>query len=465
MKGRSVACAVLAVIFCATACGARLTSAERAAGIAALTRNGGTSQAGTVSSGLGATNSNSSGATASGPVSGPTGPVASASAASTLPPGGNGGATDRGVTGNSITLATAADVTGVQPGIFRAAWQAMSALAAYVNSTGGIYGRQIKPLLLDSRADSVANRAAVQQACDQAFALVGSMSAFDDGGASVGQKCGIPDLSAITVNAARQTATNVYAASPNRPDRINTSWMRYIKGKYPEEIKHSAMLWLNAGATAQNGAQRLKAMTAMGYNFVYKAEVQVLEGNYSPYVQAMKDKGVQLVNMVADYQSVIRVQKSMEQAGWFPKVRLWDSVIYSQNYLTTGGSAVNGGLVFLNTAMFEEVANNPEMQLYEQWLQRTAPGAVPDYFGMYAWSAGRLFQKAALAAGPKLTRAALFAQVKQIHNWSDYGLHASHDVGNTLEANCTLFAEVRNGHFVRIYPSKSWDCSGSLMKT
>jgi ABC-type branched-subunit amino acid transport system substrate-binding protein len=464
MRVRAAAAIFFVLALAASGCGARLTDAERAAGINALLHNnGGSSSTGAPSSGPGATSSVASGPGATGTVAGGAAPSASASAS--LPPGGNGGKTDVGVTGNTVTLATVADVTGVQPGIFRSAWQAMTALNAYVNSTGGIYGRQLKTLLLDSRADSVANRAAVTQACEQSFAMVGSMSAFDDGGASVGEKCGIPDISAITVNAARQTATNVYAASPNRPDYVNTSWMRYIQRLHPAEAKHSAMLWLNAGATSQNAAQDVKAMSALGYTFVYKTEVQVLEGNYSPYVQAMKEKGVQLVTMVADYQSIQRIQKSMEQAGWFPKVRLWNSVIYSQNYITTGGTAVNGGIVFLNTAMFEEAANNPEMQLYEQWLQRTSPGAVPDYFGMYAWSAGRLFQKAAIAAGPKLTRAALFAAIKQIHAWSDYGMHATHDIGNKLEANCTLFAEVRNRHFVRTFPSNGWNCEGSLMKT
>jgi hypothetical protein len=119
----------------------------------------------------------------------------------------------------------------------------------------------------------------------------------------------------------------------------------------------------------------------------------------------------------------------------------------------------------MNTAMFEEASSNPEMQLYESWLQRVAPGAVPDYFGLYAWSAGRLFQKAALAAGPKLTRAALFAQLKQIHAWNDYGLHAVQDVGNKREANCTLYMEIRDQKFVRIFPSSGWNCAGSLMPT
>src|SRR5207237_7660800 len=218
---------------------------------------------------------------------------------------------------------------------------AMSAVTAYINSQGGICGRQLKDLQLDSQADSTQNRAAVQQACTQSFALVGSMSAFDDGGASVGQQCGIPDISAITVNAARSNASNGYPADPVGPNYINTSWGLQIKQRYPDAIKKSAFITLNAGASVQNGNQRIKALTKMGYNFVYKTQVQVVESNYSPYVQAMQQKGVEFIDMLADFQSIYRLQKAMLQAGWFPQIRVWDSVAYSPSYLKDGGAAVN----------------------------------------------------------------------------------------------------------------------------
>jgi len=122
-------------------------------------------------------------------------------------------------------------------------------------------------------------------------------------------------------------------------------------------------------------------------------------------------------------------------------------------------------LLFLNTALIEEASSNPEMQLYEQWLQRAAPGALPDYFGIYAWSAGRLFLKAAQQVGAKLTRKALFAALKSIHSWNDFGMHVAHDIGAKREANCTLYAEVKNGRFVRTYPTSDWSCVGALMRT
>ena len=459
MRARAAA-GLLAVALVATGCGARLTTAQRDSVIGGLVNDTGTGP----SAGPQATTSAGPGAGPSGTGGPSIGPSAGGSSAP-LPPGGNGGSTDLGVTGSSIKLSTVADVSGVQPGIFRSAWQAMQAAAAYINSTGGIYGRQISNLLLDSQADSTANRAAVTQACEQSFAMVGSMSAFDDGGASVGQQCGIPDISAITVNHARSVATNVYPASPNGPNYFNTAWGQYIKQRYPEPIKHSAMLWLNAGATAQNSRQRIDALTRLGYNFVYKTETGVLEPNYQPYVNAMQKAGVQFVNMVADYQSIVRLQKAMQQQGWFPVVRVWDSVAYSANFLKLAGTSGNGALVFINTAMFEEASSNPELRLYETWLQRVAPGAVPDYFGVYAWSAGRLFQKAALAAGPKLTRKAVFEQLKLIHDWSDFGMHITQDIGNKKEGNCTLYMEIRNQQFARIYPSSGWWCNGPLMAT
>jgi hypothetical protein len=308
--------------------------------------------------------------------------------------------------------------------------------------------------------------------------MVGSMSAFDDGGASVGQSCGIPDISAITVNAARSTASNVYPAYPVGPNYFNTAWGTYVKNTYPNAIKHAGFITLNAGASVQNGNQRIKALTNLGYNFVYKAQVQVLEANYTPFVQNMKNAGVQFIDMVSDYQSTVRLQKAMEQQGWYPEVRVWDSAVYSPNYLTQGGTAVQDNnssacsvtpkpcpaLLFLNTGLIEEASSNPEMQLYTQWLQRAAPGAVPDYFGIYAW-AGRLFIKAAAQVGAKLTRKALFAALQSIHSWNDFGMHVAHDIGAKREANCALFAEVKNGRFVRTSPASGWTCAGSLMKT
>ncbi len=473
MRTRTAAAVAFLLLF-ASACGARLTDDERALGVGV--RGGG---------GTGNAISNpTANPTATGGIGGPIGSGTNAGGTGSAVGNGSGAvscgsaatnpASDIGVSRNQIEIATASDITGVQPGLFKSTHQAISAFAAMVNSQGGICGRSVKPLLLDSKADSTANAAAVRQACDSQFALVGSMSAFDNGGADIGEQCGIPDLSAITVNPARQLAKNVYAAFPQRPDKLPTGPATYIKSKYPDAIKHAAMLYLNAGVTKANAFQRIKAYESVGFDFggpsrsrVY--EVQVLEANYSPFVQKMKDAGVKYVNMVANYQSIQKLLQAMEQNEFFPEVRDWDSVAYSPTFVQYNGrtfTAANGSLVFLTTATAEEAAGIPEMQLYMSWLSRVAPGAKPDFFGFYAWSAARLFQKLATEIGPRLTRKALFAAVKNVLHWSGNGMHVDHNVGGKLSSPCFLYLTIKNGGFSRTHPSGGFECGmGGLVNT
>jgi len=450
-----------------TACGSRLSKEERAEAIAAV--SGGEATGGT-------TTGDGAGATGGGDGDGATGGGATGGGASTDGGGGTGGggaaagtascakaskATDTGVTANEITVATLADVSGVQPGLFQSAHQAARAAGAYINSVGGICGRQVKVLPLDSKTDSGGNRSAMLEACQKAFAVVGSMSAFDDGSAKPGQDCGIPDMTAVTTNAAKYAATNTYPIYPNSAQATSTTSARYIAKRFPDVIRKAAILWLNQAVTASNAANRRKVWESVGYEFIYEAEVQVLEANYTRFVSEMENRGVQYVTMVADYQNINRLQKAMRQQGYVPKVRDWDSVAYDPDYLADQ-QAVEGSFVFINTAMFEEASSNPETKLYIDWLQRASPGAPPDYFGLHAWSAYRLFQKLASEIGPDLTREKLLAALKATKEWGANGLHGPHQTGAKLPTTCNLYVEVKGGKFRRMAPASGFDCSGNL---
>jgi ABC-type branched-subunit amino acid transport system substrate-binding protein len=465
-----------AVVLCllGSACGSRLSERERTTAITAMsTRNTGGAVAGPATDG----------ATSGPAVSGPTdaGPAATDDAGGGSSGGGSSGGgaqggggggsaaaacratkgTGTGVTANAIVVATLADINGVQPGLFQSAHDAANAAAAYINSEGGICGRQIKPRLLDSRTDSGANRATMLDACDNAFVVVGSMSAFDDGSAAPGEACGIPDITAISTNPQKYKAKNTYPAAPNGGDKVVTTPARFVKTRYPDVIKKAAMLWLNQDVTRTNSASRMKAYRTEGFDFIYQQEVQVLEADYTRFVIEMRNRGVQYVNMVSDFQSIVRLQKAMRQQSYLPKVRQWDSVAYDPDYLAAP-EPVEGSLVFLNTAIVEEASSNPEMQLYSTWLKRTKPGAAPDYFGLYAWSAYRLFQKLATEIGADLTRPKFLAALRATKSWGANGLHAEHNIGAKQLSLCNLNLIVRGGKFVRQHPAKGFDCNGQI---
>ena len=60
-------------------------------------------------------------------------------------------------------------------------------------------------------------------------------------------------------------------------------------------------------------------------------------------------------------------------------------------------------MVFTNFVPFEEASRNAETQLYMNWLNQVKPGADPSFFGVFSWSAARLFAERATALGGKLT--------------------------------------------------------------
>ncbi len=459
MKSRIAALLCLTVLVGA-ACGARLSAQQRKVALQAVSGGGG--------AGPGPFS------TVAGPLPGASSTVgpagATPSAGASVGPGGTGAAacgnpatnkaTDVGVTPSQITIGTVSDLSGIQPGLFKSTTDAVAAAAAYINSQGGICGRAVQDVPYDTGETSSGDKAATQDACAKSFALVGSMSAFDDGGASVVDSCGIPDLTAITTNSQRAFAKNTYAVYQVRPDQYLQGTARFIKQKYGTSVvQHAAIMWLDSAVTKTNAQVRQKGEEENGYKFIYTKQVEVVETNYTSYVIQMKNAGVQYLTMVADYQSIVRLCQAMQQQGWYPKVMDWDSVVYSPQFLQQANGAANGSLFFINTAMLEEAAKNPEMQLYEQWLARVAPSDKPDYFGLYAWSAARLFQMVATEVGPNLTRSAFFAKVKQVHAWNDHGLHATHDIGNKTASNCFLYGKVTTNAFVRFYPSSGWTCS------
>jgi Periplasmic binding protein len=88
--------------------------------------------------------------------------------------GSGAGATDVGVTDDAITIGVIADLTGVVPGLFKAAPDAVQAYAAMVNEAGGIHGRELVVEVYDTGTNDNGNRLAYEEACGQVFASVGS---------------------------------------------------------------------------------------------------------------------------------------------------------------------------------------------------------------------------------------------------------------------------------------------------
>jgi ABC-type branched-subunit amino acid transport system substrate-binding protein len=364
-----------------------------------------------------------------------------------------------GITDDKIVIANVSDISGPIPGLFEASQDAVRAYAAYFNSGSSICGRKLEVAAYDSRTDSGGDQQAYTQACESAFAAVGSMSAFDSGGAATAQGCGLPDLRTTSTTTERARCSTCYGSQSTNADYFNNAVPDYIVKTYGDAAKHAAFLYINAGAAAENGPKQASAMSKRGLNFTYVQGVDISEFNYGPYVQKMRDKGIRVVQWMGAASQAVRLAQAMQQQGFKPDVFMLDPTGYDPGYVEAGGDAVEGTLVFLNHTPFEEASSNAELQTYLSWLQQVKPGAKPSFFGLYAWSAAKLFVERSLALAGKLDRAKLVAEFAKVSNWTAGGLHAPQSVGSKMSCPCARFVKLRGGRWVPEGPTK-YMCGG-----
>ncbi|HXN62416.1 MAG TPA: ABC transporter substrate-binding protein, partial [Acidimicrobiales bacterium] len=299
------------------------------------------------------------------------------------PAGGNGGATATGVTANTIEVGNIASISGVVPGLTQSAQQATEAWADYVNSTGGICGRQIKVQPFDDGSDSGTDYADAEQACSGDFAMVGNASGFDDGSAQAVSACGIPDMAAEISTVAAGTTADIFGASPGNAHYWSLGPANYIKATYPSAITKAAMIYLDVSATQTQATNEVNAYKSVGFNYVYDASTTPTNANYATNVQAMQSAGAQYVTEYSDSSSAERLLQAMQQANYTPQVVDWFSEEYSPQFAQQTAPESNGDLVLMSaTAAYEEASANPGLQLMESWLNRVAPGYHQDIFAI-----------------------------------------------------------------------------------
>ncbi|MEI5671736.1 MULTISPECIES: ABC transporter substrate-binding protein [unclassified Nocardioides] len=364
-----------------------------------------------------------------------------------------------GITDKTITIGNASDVSGPVPGIFEASQDAVRAYVAYFNSTGDVCGRKLALKTYDTRADAGADQQAYAKACEETFAMVGSMSAFDSGGAATAEKCGLPDLRSAAVTRERSACGTCFGAQSTNTGQHQNAVADFVLKNYGSAGQHAGFLYINAGAAAQNAVVQAKAMGKRGMKFDVVQGIDITEFNYAPYVQQLKDKKVEVVFWTGAYQQSVRLRQAMQQQGYQPKLYLRDPTDYNPAYVSEGGDAVDGTVVFTNFTPFEEAAKNKELALYLGWLDQVKPGATPSFFGLFSWSAARLFVERSIALGGKLNRAGLIAQVKGVKNWTANDLHSPQQVGAKQTGECWRFIQLKGSAWKPVGGTK-YQCSG-----
>lgn len=354
-----------------------------------------------------------------------------------------------GITDSAITIANVADLSGPVPGLFKSAQAAVTAYVAYFNATSSVCGRKLELVSLDSGTSESGDQQADTSACGEAFAMVGSLGAFDAGGVSATEGCGIPDLRTLTTEPARYHSPYSYGVYSTAVPEITSVPFRYAK-TLGDAYKSAAYVYLNAGAASIQAQSFMKALRSLGYDIKDQIAIDVTSvPNYSGYATELKSDGIKYVEYTGAYQYAQKLKEAFEQQDYHP-VFMLDPVAYDAGFVAAG-SEMDGTYVFVPGPLFQEANRNPELQTYIDWLQRTSGGA-PTFFGVYAWCAAALFTQLAVELGGRLTRSSLLTAIRGVHNYTNNGMVPPQDPGGKHTTHCASVVQLEHGRWVRRTP-------------
>lgn len=455
------AAAVFVSIVCA-ACGARVSDAQRGT----LVPTGGEAVAGSGSAAAAAGAIGPGRVEASVLAAGPATPNATGSGIDLQRPrseGANGGATDVGVTGSEIRVGNVSTLSGPAPGLFQGAAVGALAFAAYQNSLGGIHGRMLKVDVRDDQFDTGENRAETSEVAAQDFAIAGSFSLLESGGAAIVSSTGIPDVGVSLSDERRKLPTSFSPiGAPGRGYR--TGQFLWYARHFPDAVKAVGTLFgdVASGKTSQDDMHR--AAQSAGWRFIYERGFTAAETDFTADVVRMRESGVKLVYVVvADDKSMARIAKSMAQQNWHPQVFAVGQTGYDRDLLTLAGSAVEGMYIDQQVAMYagEDAAQVPEVKLLDEWLQKVKPGLVPDVYAAWAWTSMRLLAQTIDAVGPNLTRSAVVDRLRATDAFDSNGLASPAWPGLRRPALCYVILQVKDRSYQRVDPDRGFLCDGS----
>lgn len=357
-----------------------------------------------------------------------------------------------GITNNTITVATIADISGPIINEFKSAMDGMNAFVAYFNSTSSICGRKLKLLTYDSQLSAQGSSGASKAACQNAFAAAGSFSASDSGGADITAACGQPDIRATAVEQARQQAPTTIMVLPLISRHIFLEPWVWVKQRFGNAVKKSAFVYTNVGAARDTAAGIMSGTRSqLGYNWTQTIGVDVTSvPNWNTYANQLKAAGVTFVQTELAFYTP-NLLAAMQQANYHPVVMTDGSLYGTQFNSGQNASIMNGTYTFIQSAPLEWANRIPEVALMNAWLGRTG-GAAGNFTAEEAWASGRLFTQVATQLGGKLTRASMLTALRNVHNFTSNGLTSPSDPGAGTTARCGTVLQFQNGRFGLMTP-------------
>jgi Periplasmic binding protein len=381
-------------------------------------------------------------------------------------------AADVGITETQIRVAVIADVDNpLVPGLFKSSVDVMNAWAKTVNQHGGVAGRKVVIDFIDSKLNANETRNALIKACSRDFAMVGGAALFLNNASDMvgcknaqGQAIGIPDLAGLALDPAEQCAPVQYrfqGISTLRCETQNANPHVYTIGIWAI-TSDSAPTRDAETATFQAAVDAGIKKDGEGF---YPVSARATQSTLTPFVQIVKNNSSTWVFDGSSYGIMVLLRKEAVLQG-ATTVKVWacNQGCYDVAFLEQAGADAEGTTTTLSSLPFyTEYKSNASL--------KTLVGAIGgvdklNSNALASWTAALLFQDAtgkAIANGATLTRQSLLDALESEHSFDAQGITGPTDIGNHQISPCFAIAQVKNGKWVRAYPSKpgTFDCTKS----
>jgi len=360
------------------------------------------------------------------------------------------GATQTGLTADTISLGTISDVgySGA-PGLNQELYDASDVFASWCNSLGGLNGHQIKIHKLDAKITEYKQR--IQEACETDFALVGGGGVFDDAGQTDRLSCLLPDFPGYVVSNGARGAGLQVQATPGSNSNVQAGMFRYLAATFPDSMANTGFLTGNIATTINNKAQYQEAAQSFGFQTVYDERYNpVGEPTWTPFAQAIKDKGVKGLYFVGEPGNLSKLLDALSQIDY--KLD-WVGAAgnqYDQALIDGAGSALDTNTVFVQVGVTPFLATDiPAIPQYEQLFKQYLPnGKSQASLGLNAFSAWLLFAQSVKSCGADITRRCVYDAGIKVTSWSGGGLSAQASPASQQPGDCFAMVKTDGAKFV-----------------
>jgi branched-chain amino acid transport system substrate-binding protein len=291
------------------------------------------------------------------------------------------------------TMGTGSGVIGraVQPII-----TANKAWSADVNARGGLAGHPVKLIFGDDAGDPAAALAIAKRMVEQdkVVAFIGTYLVTTTPAVTPYlEQVGVPMIGGPGGNEIEDHSPMVFNPQIGSDEALGHAIHLAVVSQ-SDKRKMAILYCREASSCKQQRDRALQFASLYGVTVVYEAQVSIAQPDFTAEVISARNAGAEIVTMLTDEQTIVRVARSAKRQGWSPVV----TGTYTANAEVMQQPDAEGVLGMAATVPYR---SSPKMQPYLEAVKRYVPDGALGGYGATAWVQLKLVERLSDGFGEK----------------------------------------------------------------